>query len=752
MRENAHRFQLWRGCLFVLLLGLAVVAPAQRLDDDLRLLATSAQDSQRVDALNRVSAALLRDYPDSSMRIAVQAMSLGRKLDYQRGQTRARLNEARAYIAQGKSKDADAALKVCESEFAQMHDLGGLAETALAAAQLHVRAKEWNLALAACHRADSLLASDSLMSAGPDLLRGRIFQDLGNQDLAHDYYREADRIARMGQDSREKALASEALGAALLLQARNDSAIIRFKSAFEFWKAAGDRNGQLVALTGLGTAHVRAGKPDAGIIYLRDAVQLAHDDEASQREGMALTRLAEAEVKLGQPDSAQRRCYDALALLRDLPDPAPALDARVGIVQAALIRSDYTRAQRHGDTAIFIADSLQLFRPLYTVHQLLSKAYEVQGDYRRALGHFQSAMAARDSLQRTKERNLSLAMEVKSADDAAYLGRAEGQRALAENAALGDSLRLTRWLLVGVAAIALMALVAALWMGMRLRARSRRVRELLQEKDEELGQSKQELSRVSARLEESNIDYDAVVSERTETLQEAVQSLIAENEAMQDFINRSSNDLLGPIARLKGLTMVAKASGQVKDFVHAIDLIEAVSIYTEKALRKVLVLQEIKHGFKQIEPVNVEELILDIRPTLKELPGVKYPDVRFEDHLKRPVLVDRNLIRVILENLLENACIFRKDVRNDSPRVDVLLMKEDEDIFISIRDEGIGIPADIRDKVFNLFFRGSERSKGQGVGLYLVARALREIGGRVQINSKEGQFTEFVIRFREMEA
>ncbi|HEX2898345.1 MAG TPA: ATP-binding protein, partial [Bacteroidia bacterium] len=94
---------------------------------------------------------------------------------------------------------------------------------------------------------------------------------------------------------------------------------------------------------------------------------------------------------------------------------------------------------------------------------------------------------------------------------------------------------------------------------------------------------------------------------------------------------------------------------------------------------------------------------------------------------------------------------FRRDPNNDSPKIDVLLQKEDEGILIRIRDEGVGIPNEIRDKIYDLFFRGSERSKGHGLGLYLVQRALREIGGRVAVESKQGMFTEFIVRFKEME-
>lgn len=740
----------WVGIL-LLAMGFGLSLQAQRLDQDLESLAVLPQDSNRALALCRISEAMLRDYPDSAMGFASQAMSLSRKNGFAHGQARARLMQTRAFVAKGAIDDAEASLEICQSEFGQANDLRGLAECALVEAELAIVRHGWNKALAACHRADSLLAGDSLAWWGPDHLRGKLFQELGSLDQAGKYFESAIRLASAAGDVRGRALSGEALGNVLLAQGRNDSAVTQHRAAFDAWKAAGDRNGQLIALTGEGTATARSGKPEKGLQILNRAYSLAKEDRSPYRAGLALIKIAEAEIKLGLPDSAQRRCYDALALLRYRPEAGPALDARIGIVQAALIRSDYGRAMRHGDTAIAIADSFRLYKPLATVNQLLSKAYETQGDYRRALGHFQWATTAKDSLQRQKERNQALALQVRLDDEADFGARQETQKAVAESKSLSANLSRTR-VLLWLCFIALLASSGAgIFFLLRSRRNGKRVIQLLEEKNEELGESKQELARVSTRLQASNIDYDAVVAERTETLQDAVESLIEENEALGEFIYHSANDLLGPVARLKGLVMVAKNSGQIKDLVQSIDLIEAVSVYMDKILRKIVVVHELKHGFRDIRPVNLEELILDIRPQLKEIPGVKFPDIRLEDHLKRPILVDRNLIRVILENLLENACVFRRDPNNDSPKIDVLLQKEDEGILIRIRDEGVGIPNEIRDKIYDLFFRGSERSKGHGLGLYLVQRALREIGGRVAVESKQGMFTEFIVRFKEME-
>lgn len=721
---------------------------AQRLDQDINALAYLPQDSQRVDALNRIAEAMQRDFPDSAMGFASQAMGLSRKLNYASGQAFARLNQSRAFVGMGSLGDASASLKITKSEFAQMQHQIGQAECALLDAELALKSKNWSQALTASHEAEGFFA-DSAAYSPALLLRGRVFEALGNLELATDLFGQAKSVASIKGELRSRALASELLGKVMLARGLNDSARIQFEDAFDSWKAVGDRVGQGIALAGAGTASTRAGKPESGNKYLISAIDLAHEDGLPEREGEAWARLAESEVKMGQPDSAQKHFYKALGLLRNAKDPGPALDARIGIVQSALIRNDFQRAIRHGDTAVALADSLQLFREMAIINQLLSKGWQNQGDFRRALAHYKTAVAAKDSLQNMRTRDASLAMEVKMTDEQAYGNRKTEEKMLAEAQVQADSLKLTRTLLYACAAALLIGLVAFVFVFSKSKKRGRELARIAKEKQEELSSSKKELARVSTRLQETNVDYDALVAERTETLQDAVQSLIQENEALESFVYRSSNELMGPVARLKGLVTIAHASGQVSDFVQAIDLIDAVAVYTDRVLRKVMHIQELKHGFREISKINMEELLLEIRNGLKELPGVKYPDIRFEDRLKRPIVTDGKLIAIILENILENACIYRKDLQNDSPKIEILMQKEEDDVMIRIRDEGIGMPKNIQDKIFNLFFRGSARSKGQGLGLYLVQRALHEVQGRISIESKEGKSTLVTIRIPE---
>lgn len=68
-------------------------------------------------------------------------------------------------------------------------------------------------------------------------------------------------------------------------------------------------------------------------------------------------------------------------------------------------------------------------------------------------------------------------------------------------------------------------------------------------------------------------------------------------------------------------------------------------------------------------------------------------------------------------------------------------------VVFTLRDNGPGIPAEIRDKIFDPFFTTKDVGKGMGLGLSICNRIISDHGGRVEVRSKPGEFTEFIIEF-----
>ena len=65
---------------------------------------------------------------------------------------------------------------------------------------------------------------------------------------------------------------------------------------------------------------------------------------------------------------------------------------------------------------------------------------------------------------------------------------------------------------------------------------------------------------------------------------------------------------------------------------------------------------------------------------------------------------------------------------------------------MTIEDNGIGISPNVKDQVFNMFYRGSEKSIGSGLGLYLVKKAIEKLQGDISIESIVLEFTRISVR------
>jgi PAS domain S-box-containing protein len=106
---------------------------------------------------------------------------------------------------------------------------------------------------------------------------------------------------------------------------------------------------------------------------------------------------------------------------------------------------------------------------------------------------------------------------------------------------------------------------------------------------------------------------------------------------------------------------------------------------------------------------------------------------------------DRDLLKQAALNLVVNGVEAMKD--GGSLRIDV--RREDGFCQLSVSDQGPGIPAEVRDKIFNLYF--STKGKGSGIGLAVTFRVVQLHGGTIEFSSEPGDGTTFLMRFPAIE-
>jgi signal transduction histidine kinase len=111
------------------------------------------------------------------------------------------------------------------------------------------------------------------------------------------------------------------------------------------------------------------------------------------------------------------------------------------------------------------------------------------------------------------------------------------------------------------------------------------------------------------------------------------------------------------------------------------------------------------------------------------------------------LLLDNGQIREALTNLIKNAIESTAGTGRD-PQVIVTIKRSDEDVIISVRDNGCGIAHENIGKLFQPYY--TTKKQGSGIGLALVERIITLHGGRIEIQSKEKEGTEIRLIFKGM--
>lgn len=248
-----------------------------------------------------------------------------------------------------------------------------------------------------------------------------------------------------------------------------------------------------------------------------------------------------------------------------------------------------------------------------------------------------------------------------------------------------------------------------------------------------------ELKRSRERLAELNELLEKKVVERTKDLRTTLEKLELTNNELDTFVYRASHDLRGPTASLLGLVYLGKEFpiGEIPDI---LDKIELITRNLNKVLDKLTLRHLITQSAIHNKPIDVNQMVNEV------LGSLRGPFPEYEVFLQPDFpefLSDSESLKIIFENLIENALIFGETVGKIT--IDILVEIVDSSVCITVRDNGPGIEEDVRGKVFDLFYRGSFRSRGNGLGLYLVKKVTEKMHGSVEMNTKVGEYTEFKV-------
>ncbi len=211
------------------------------------------------------------------------------------------------------------------------------------------------------------------------------------------------------------------------------------------------------------------------------------------------------------------------------------------------------------------------------------------------------------------------------------------------------------------------------------------------------------------------------------------------NKELNTYIYKSSHDLRTPLTSIKSLLRLLEKEEHNASTKKYLGLIQACSEQMDDILVNLSRAVDYKKVDVKIEQIDFNKIRYQIQE--KELAHLKGIKVEWDIQEAGAFYSDFKLIKVILQQTIANAVAYRKGTPDDYCKVSIYT--EPSGARISIADNGLGISDKVRDKVFDMFVKGTHKSTGAGLGLYLVRIAVDKIRAKISLETEENKGCTF---------
>ncbi|MDF9801155.1 PAS domain S-box-containing protein [Catalinimonas alkaloidigena] len=235
------------------------------------------------------------------------------------------------------------------------------------------------------------------------------------------------------------------------------------------------------------------------------------------------------------------------------------------------------------------------------------------------------------------------------------------------------------------------------------------------------------------------------LKENEERLQKNNEELRKTNTELDYFVYSTSHNLRAPLTSVMGIVDVLRDARSEAEKGQFIDLIRKSIYKLDETIQEINDYSKNSRVEVQKVPIDFRQMINTIAESLSFMDNARKVklDLKYPEELE--FYSDTGRLKIIFNNLLSNAIKYSNPAEED-PIISVNVESLEEGVLIEIKDNGIGIKKEYLDKIFNMFFRATNRSSGSGLGLYIVKEAVEKLGGDINVKSAPGKGTDFKIQ------
>ncbi|HEU5145166.1 MAG TPA: hybrid sensor histidine kinase/response regulator [Chryseosolibacter sp.] len=232
---------------------------------------------------------------------------------------------------------------------------------------------------------------------------------------------------------------------------------------------------------------------------------------------------------------------------------------------------------------------------------------------------------------------------------------------------------------------------------------------------------------------------------------EAAQALARQNETLtkinkelDSFVYSISHNLRAPLMSVLGLLDLAQNESNSTVIHQYHEMMKSSVCKLDETLKEILEYSRNARQGLVIAEIDFQKIINDNFERMQFMPG--YDRIRKEIFIQGEgrFFSDNYRLSLILNNLISNAIKY-SDPLKETSFIHITISLRQDNVLLVFKDNGIGIEQDYIHKVFNMFFRATEKNEGAGLGLYIVKEAVEKLGGHIELESQVGKGVVFKI-------
>ena len=265
--------------------------------------------------------------------------------------------------------------------------------------------------------------------------------------------------------------------------------------------------------------------------------------------------------------------------------------------------------------------------------------------------------------------------------------------------------------------------------------------------DQEITFATREKEQQIEALTQAN-QLQAMLLKKQEEVERANEQLTQVNEELKQFAYVASHDLKEPLRMIGSYTQIInrKYASDIDDntqayFHYVIDGVERMNNLLDGLLKYATV----GRGAQELKVINLNDTLLICQANLRLL--IEETNTKLEVDELPSILGISSLISQLFQNLILNAIKFRN--KDTFPEISIKSEEREKEYLIAIKDNGIGIKEEYKERIFVIFQRLHAQTdyEGTGIGLAICHKIMQRMGGKIWVDSEYGNGSTFFFTF-----